>query len=148
MTTRPRGWPGCARSSMVAPAGGSFDPASKAKKEARKAAVVDRLRQGPGPEAQQALAATPDGPPPSRWSLWAMQATFPWWEDLTVSGVWRALRQLGLGLRSAQVQQYSPDPDYLAKEAHLLACLQEAAATPDEVGALFLDEMGYTRWPD
>jgi hypothetical protein len=77
-----------------------------------------------------------------------MQATFPWWQDLTVSGVWRALRQLGLGLRSAQVQQDRPDPDYRAKEARLLACLREAAATPDEVVALFLDEMGYTRWPD
>lgn len=110
--------------------------------------MVERLRQGPGPAAQQAIAATPDGPPPSRWSVRAIQATFPWWENLTLSGVWRALRQLGLGLRSAQVQQYSPDPAYLAKEAHLLACLREAAASPDEVVALFLDEMGYTRWPD
>jgi hypothetical protein len=113
-----------------------------------KAQVVDRLRQGPGPAAQRALAATPAGPPPSRWSLRAIQATFPWWETLTLSGVWRALQQLGLGLRSAQVQQYSPDPAYREKETHLLACLQDAAATPDEVVALFLDEMGYTRWPD
>jgi len=54
---------------------------------------------------------------------------------------------VGLGLRSARVQQYSPDPDYLAKEAHLLTCLREAATWPDEVVALFLDEAGYTRWP-
>ncbi len=128
-------------------AGGAFDSASTAAQEARKAHVVDRLRQGPGPEAQQAQAATPAGPPPSRWRLRAMQATFPWWADLTLSGVWRALRRLGLGLRSAQVQQYSPDPDYLTKEAHLLACLREAATCPDEIVALFLDEMGYTRWP-
>jgi transposase len=62
--------------------------------------------------------------------------------------VWRALRRLGLGLRTAQVQQYSPDPDYLAKEARLLACLREAGAAPDDVVALFVDEMGYARWPE
>jgi transposase len=113
-----------------------------------KGVVVDRLRRGPGPAAGEALAATPAGPPPSRWSLRALRATFPWWEALTLSGVWRALRRLGLGLRAAAVQRYSPDPDYLAKEARLLACLQEAVATPDEVAALFLDEMGYARWPE
>jgi transposase len=129
---------------MVAPAEGAFD---SVRKEAMKATVVDRLRQGPGPEAQQAVTATPDGPPPSRWSLRGIQATFPWWAELTLSGVWRALHHLGLGLRSTEVQQYSPDPDYMMKEAHLLACLREAAATPDAVVALFLDEMGYTRWP-
>jgi hypothetical protein len=110
--------------------------------------VVDRVRRGPGPAAREALAAAPAGPPPSRWSLRALRATFPWWEALTLSGVWRALRRLDLGLRSAAVQQFSPDPDYLAKEAHVLACLREAAAAPDEVVALFLDEMGDARWPD
>lgn len=129
---------------MAARAGGTFDASLQA---ATKAVVLDRLRQGPGREAQQAVAATPDGPPPSRWRLRAIQATFPWWEDLTVSGVWRALQRLGLGLRSAQVQQYSPDPDYRAKEAQLLACLREAAGAPGDVIALFLDETSYTRWP-
>jgi transposase len=80
--------------------------------------------------------------------LRAIRATCSWWAGLTLPGVWRALQRLGLGLRSAMVQQYSPDPDYLAKEAHLLVCLREAAATPDEVVALFLDEMGSTRWPE
>jgi hypothetical protein len=53
-----------------------------------------------------------------------------------------------LGLRAAAVQRNSPDPDYPAKEARRLACLQEAAAAPDEVAALFLDERGYARWPE
>jgi hypothetical protein len=109
--------------------------------------VLGRLRHGPGRAAQRAVAATPTGPPPSRWTLRAIRATFARWHDLTLPGVWRALRRLGLGVRSAAVQQYSPDPDYLAKEARLLACLREAAALPDEVVALFLDEMGYARWP-
>ncbi len=86
--------------------------------------MVERLRQGPGPEARRAVAATPGGPPPGRWTLRAIRATFSWWEDRTLSGVWRALQRLGLGLRSAAVQQQSPDPAYLAKEAHLLAWLR------------------------
>jgi transposase len=110
--------------------------------------VLERLRHGPGRAAQRAVAATPVGPPPSRWTLRAIRATFSRWHGLTLPGVWRALRRLGLGLRSAAVQQYSPDPDYLAKEARLLACLRQAAAAPDEFVALFLDEMGYARWPD
>jgi len=46
------------------------------------------------------------------------------------------------------VQQFSPDSEYLLKEARLVACLREAAVAPHEVVALFLDEMGYTRWPE
>ena len=129
----------------MARAGGAIAPLLN---EALKAVVVDRLRRGPGPAARHALAATPAGPPPTRWSLRALRATFPWWEALTLSGVWRALRRLGLGLRAAAVQRYGPAPDYLAKEARLLACLQAAAAAPDEVAALFVDEMGYARWPE
>jgi transposase len=126
-------------------AGGTFDASLQA---ARKAVVLDRLRQGPGVAAHQALAVTPEGPAPSRWRLRAIRATFSWWEDLTLSGVWRALARLELGLRSSVVQQFSPDPAYREKEALLLACLRAAAAQPDEVVALFLDEAGYTRWPD
>jgi transposase len=129
---------------MVAHAAAAFEAVTHA---AVKAVVVDRLRQGPGPATRPVVVDRPTGPVPSRWSLRAIRATFPWWADLTLGGVWRALRRLGLGLRSAQVQQHSPDPDYLAKEAHLLACLRAAATAPDEVLALFLDEMGYTRWP-
>src|SRR5262245_10324529 len=121
---------------MGARAGGAIDPIVN---EAVQAVVVDRLRRGPGPAARHAVAATPAGPPPSRWSLRALRATFPWWEALTLRGVWRALRRLGLGLRSAAVQRYSPDPDYLAREARVLACLRAAGAAPDDVVALFLD---------
>ena len=35
----------------------------------------------------------------------------------------------------------------MAKVEHLLACLRDAAAHPTEVVVVFLDEMGYYRWP-
>jgi hypothetical protein len=124
---------------MAACIGGGFD---------RTEEVQARLRQAPGAEAQHAVAPTATGPPPSRWSLKAVRATFPWLQGASLSGVWRLLQRCDLRLRSARGQQFSPDPDYAAKEAHLLTCLRAAASHPDEVALVFLDEMGYYRWPD
>ena len=151
-------------SSTAAIVGGVFDDADPRRDE-----LHDRLRQAPGEEARQALAPPPEPPPagpvppapsmtplavpatvppcPSRWSLRAIQATFPWLHDLTLSGVWRVLQRYDIDLRGARLQQYSPDPAYGSKEAHLLACLREAAQHPDTVALVFLDEMGYYRWP-
>ena len=68
---------------------------------------------------------------------------------MTLGGVWRALeRRFGIGLRSGVVQQYSPDPEYIPKYDNLFKCLYEAATMPDRVALVFLDEMGYARWPE
>lgn len=149
-------WSGSSTAVIV---GGAFDDPDPRQEE-----LYDRLRQAPGEEAQQALAPPPDPPPaavtpapsgaapatppPSRWSLRAIQATFPWLHDLTLSGVWRVLQRYDLHLRGARLQQYSPDPEYAAKEAHLLACLRAVAQHPDTTALVFLDEMGYYRWPE
>jgi len=109
--------------------------------------LLERLQHAPGEEARQELASTADGPPPSRWSLRSVRAAFPWLKDYTLSGVWRLLRRHGLHIRSAQVRQHSPDPEYVTKLEHLLACLRDAAAHPGQVVLVFLDEMGYYRWP-
>ena len=74
-------------------------------------------------------------------------ASFPWLKDYSLSGVWRLLRRHKLHIRSALLRQHSPDADYLAKLEHLLECLRQAAAHPHEVVLVFLDEMGYYRWP-
>jgi len=109
--------------------------------------LVERLQHAPGEEARQELAPTPDGPAPSRWTLRGVRATFPWLKDYTLSGVWRLLRRHNLRIRAARVRQHSPDPEYVAKVEHLLECLRDAAAHPTEVVVVFLDEMGYYRWP-
>lgn len=93
------------------------------------------------------MAAGADGPPPSRWTLRTIRVTCAELAPYTLSGVWRVLTRLDLRLRSARVQLYSPDPAYGEKERHLLDCLAEAARFPDEVVVLFIDEMGYYRWP-
>jgi hypothetical protein len=152
-------WSGSNTAAIV---GGVFDCPDPRQEE-----LYDRLRQAPGEEARQALAPPPDPPPtavttapsaaptaapavppPSRWSLRAIQATVPWLRDLTLSGVWRVLQRYDLRLRGARLQQYSPDPEYATREAHLLACLRAAAQHPETVALVFLDEMGYYRWPE
>jgi hypothetical protein len=65
-----------------------------------------------------------------------------------VSGVWRYLQRSGLRLRSARVQQFSPDPEYADKLRNLEMALWEARRYPDRVVALFLDQMGFARWPE
>jgi len=113
----------------------------------RREDVLTRLQQGPSAEAQREVATTVDGPPPSRWTLRTIRVTFAEWADYSLSGVWRVLTRLDLRLRSARVQQYSPDPAYGEKERYLLDCLEEAARFPNEIVVLFIDEMGYYRWP-
>jgi transposase len=119
--------------------GGIFDDAEP---------LLERLRQGPGDEARQEMAVTEASPPPSRWTLRTIRATFEGFGRLTLSGVWRALERRGIGLRSATVQQYSPDPDYITKRDNLYKRMGEAAAAPGRIVLVFLDQMGYARWPE
>lgn len=114
----------------------------------RKQDIRERLRQGPGESARQEAAPTEDGPTPNRWTLRTIRATFDFLADYTLSGVWRFLEgQLDVSLRSARVQQYSPDPDYLAKRDYLLSCLRRVRNEPHRFVAVFLDETGFSRWP-
>jgi transposase len=114
----------------------------------RQQQLEERLHQGPGEEARQQAAATPQGPPPSRWTLDTIRASFDWLADYTRSGVWRLLDRLGFRLRSARLQQFSPDPEYASKLIDLEMALWEARRYPRSVVAVFLDEMGFSRWPD
>jgi hypothetical protein len=123
----------------VVPIGGPFDRTDE---------LQERLQQAPGEAAREELAATESGPPPSRWSLRAIRATFPWLHGYSLSGVWRVLRRAKLKLRQGRLQQYSPDPAYAAKVDRILHCLREAVRTPEAVVVVFLDEMGYHRWPE
>jgi hypothetical protein len=123
----------------VAPAGGIFDDPEP---------LIERLHQGPGEEARQEMAVTDTSPPPSRWTVRTIRATFDSFQGMTLGGVWRALERRGIGLRSGVVQHSSPDPDYIPKRDNLYKCLHDAATMPDRVALVFLDEMGYARWPE
>lgn len=113
----------------------------------RERAVDERLHQPPGAEAHVALGLAETSPPPSRWSLRTLRAAVAALADYSLSGVWRLLHRLPVQRRPLRDHLYSPDPDYGAKVAHLERCLREAVRSPQEVVLLFLDEMGYYRWP-
>jgi transposase len=53
-----------------------------------------------------------------------------------------------LGLRTARLQLYSPDPQYLPKVARWERCLRAAARAPEAVALVCVDERGYYRWPE
>lgn len=111
-------------------------------------AIVHRLHQPPGEEARQEAGATASSPPPSRWTLRTIRVWVPELADDSLSGIWRVLHRCRLRLRTARLQLYSPDPDDLSKVARLERCLRQAARDPDAVALVFVDEMGYYRWPD
>lgn len=122
----------------MVPVGGIFD---------RREELLETLRQGPeavlGEDELSSKKVSA-----SRWKLVTIQAAMPWLQSYSLSGVWRVLQRYGLTLRTARVQQYSPDPDYAQKEAHLVHCLQQTAQNPQQLVFLFLDEMGYYGWPE
>jgi transposase len=117
-------------------------------------AAVPCASPAPASNVAAAACAAPCQPatPPvvslPRWTLQSIRGTFDWLKDYTLSGVWRYLGRHGLKLRSARVQQFSPDPDYQAKLIDLEMALWEAHRYPQSVVAVFIDEMGFSRWPD
>lgn len=110
--------------------------------------LLNALRQGPGEEAKQEVMLTEDAPAPSRWTLRTIRVSIITLQNFSVSGIWRKLQRHNLKLRSAQVQQYSPDPEYLRKEACLQKCLRTAALSEGHILFLFMDQMGLCRWPE
>ncbi len=126
---------------MAELAGGVFDQTDE---------LLDQLRQGPAAEPQPEGTAAPDthGLPARRWRLRTIRASIPTVRAYTLSGVWRLLQRCGIRLRSAQVRLFSPDPEYVDKETYLLRCLHEVAQAPTTRALVFLDEMGYYRWPE
>jgi len=128
--------------SQVATVGGAFntiDPHT----------IQERLRQAPGEQARQEVAPVPDkpGPAPTRWTLRTIRASIATVGDYSLSGVWRMLQRCKCGVRTPLVRRFSPDAEYASKEAHLLDCLRSVATQPDRQTLVFIDEMGYYRWP-
>jgi transposase len=124
-------------------AGGSF-----AEVEAVQEELLETLRAGPGEAARREVAVAQTGPAPSRWTLRTIRVSVEWLTEYTLGGVWRVLQTCGLGLHPSCARLVSPDPEYQSKGRRLYRCLRDAARHPDSVIALFLDELGYPRWPE
>lgn len=104
----------------------------------------ERLRAGPGPQCLE----NQEAPPRSRWTLSEIAKSFPIFADYSLVGIWKVLQDAGFCLRAARPQMYSPDPQYQKKRDHLLTVLGQVAREPSRFVALFVDEMGFFRWPD
>lgn len=111
----------------IGAAGGGFDQIEE---------LIERLRCGPGEQK------------PYRWTLQTIRDSIDWLKGYSLSGVWQVLTRHKIRLRSAQVQHWSPDTAYRKKERRVKASLCLAVRSPGEVVTLFLDEMGFFRWPD
>jgi transposase len=112
------------------------------------ARLRERVQHPPGAEAAAELGLPEGVSPPDRWQLRTIRASIPELAGYSLSGVWAACRRAGIRLRLARPRQYSPDPAYQEKVDRLLEVLREMAADPDGVVVVFLDEMGYRRWPE
>ena len=114
--------------------------------ESHRDEVRDRLHHPPSALVDRMAKRNP-ALAPCRYSLIVVQQTFAWLRDYSVSGVWRVLQRLDVTWKHGYVEQWSPDPDYATKVQHIEDCLHEAVTDPHHVVVLFLDEMGYYRWP-
>ena len=138
-----RAWPDSWPTNTGGIVGGHFE-----ERESIQTELLETLRAGPGEAARQEVAVGASGPAPSRWTLRTIRVSVEWLTEYTLGGVWRVLQACGLGIHGARARLFSPDPDYRSKVRHLHRCLRDAARHPDTVGAVFLDEFGYHRWPE
>jgi len=84
----------------------------------------------------------------SRWRLKLIQEAVPWLEKLSLSGVWRQLRRLGIRLKGGRGYIHSPDPQYEEKLAAVNACVERAAKSNGREVALYEDECSFYRQPE
>ncbi len=129
---KPKGSADCFSERKARTDGGVFD----------KAELVERLHQAP-PAPLQAKELHR-----GRWLLRTLREQVKEWQDFTLSGIWYALKRAGVRWRPAVAQQWSPDPEYTQKLAHLLACLQQAGQATEDILLIFMDEAGFNRWPE
>jgi hypothetical protein len=67
---------------------------------------------------------------------------------LSLSGIWRILRRLSIGLKRGRDYIHSPDPQYLEKLEAVELCRRKAEESGGaEVVALYTDEVGCYRQP-
>lgn len=112
----------------------------------RREELQDRLRRPPEPGCTAMSKQNPQLTP-CRWNLLIVRQTFEWLADYTLSGVWRVLQTLEIEWKHGYVRLWSPDPAYASRVQRIKKVLKQAASDPKHVVALFLDEMGYYRWP-
>jgi hypothetical protein len=140
-----------------------FPPSTEKAEEAR-AELIDTIHRGPPPPP-------PPPPPPSdpqlvsgssssssggaeegcrrrsRWQLSVFKEAVEWMGPLSLSGIWRILQRLHIGLKRGRDYIHSPDPQYQEKLEAVKLCIERARRSRGREVALYTDELGYYRQP-
>jgi len=83
----------------------------------------------------------------SRWTLAAIRESIRWMNGLTISGVYRILKRLGIRYKRGRLYVHSPDPAYESKRSRIaLKCL-EVQYQPKRSVLLYVDELTYYGQP-
>ena len=83
----------------------------------------------------------------TRWTLAAIGRHVAWLADYSLSGIWRALRALGVHWKRAREHVHSPDPAYDAKRAAIAASRTASRTSDGRIVTLFQDEVTLHRQP-
>lgn len=83
----------------------------------------------------------------SRWRLADVLARCPWLGLRTPQGLGRLFARLGIAYKRGRDYVHSPDPDYDAKRAAVVAACGAARADPARQVVLYLDEVTIGRQP-
>lgn len=83
----------------------------------------------------------------SRWTLAAVRQGVAELASYSISGIWRLLTRLGIRWKRGRHTLTSPDPHYAAKCAWVTELLAAAAQAPDQIVALYQDELTFYRQP-
>lgn len=81
----------------------------------------------------------------SRWWLEGLKGTMSWFEDLSLPGIWKQLKRLGLSYKRGREYLHSPDTDYDLKLSYVQTAYRLAQESPEHIVLLYQDELTYYR---
>jgi hypothetical protein len=84
----------------------------------------------------------------TRWTLAALlHICRAWVRVVTLVGLWKLLRRLGLRYKRGRLAVHSPDTSYARKRQGIAAIEAQVRADPQRFVLLYVDEFTYTRQP-
>ena len=83
----------------------------------------------------------------SRWTLKTLRSALDWLEPISLAGLWRLCKRLGITWKRGRDYIHSPDPDYEPKLTLVQEAIDEARKSGGRVIALYVDEFTFYRQP-
>lgn len=83
----------------------------------------------------------------ARWRLADLRRSVGWLAGYSLSGIWQAIKRLGVTRKRGRLSVHSPDPEYEAKVFRVRSVRRAAARHPERVSLLYGDEFSLYREP-